>query len=179
MRCGDPDNPSGPCFTSRGTPCRLPVRAGFTRCQLHGGATPAAKIKAETMLAQARLPAIEALFEILDQFHATTCAMCGFPKGDADEKRMIIQTCKTVLDRTGMGPHATLELAKQSDGDLNLELLSPDERLHLLDLLAQVKAIKRTVRERQSGLVGVEIPSAPDAAQILALPAPEDPRWSF
>jgi len=149
MKCGDDANPSGPYICASGRPCKRDVRPGFTRCNLHGGANPAAKIKAEQLMAQSRLPAIEALFSILDQFAANTCATCGFPRGDTDEKRMIVRTCQTILDRAGMGPHAILEIARQGDGDINLDVLLPEERGELLAHLAQIREIKGRARARQ------------------------------
>lgn len=153
MKCGDPNNPGGPYIKHNGQPCGREVRPGMTRCNLHGGSNPSAKIKAEQMMAQARLPAIEALFRIVEQFESNPCKTCGFPQGDTDEKRMIIQACKTILDRAGMGPRATLELAKQTDGDLNLELLQPQERSSMLEALAVIKQIKESLRDRQRGVV--------------------------
>jgi hypothetical protein len=152
MKCGDPTNPAGPYITASGKPCGRDVRPGFTRCNLHGGNSPAAKIKAEQLMAQCRLPAIESLFSIIEQFQENMCPTCGYPKGDSDEKRMIVRTCQTILDRAGMGPHSTLEIARQTDGDINLELLEPDEKATLLSLLAQVKEIKSVVRTRQQAV---------------------------
>lgn len=149
MKCGDPTNPSGPYIKANGQPCGRDCRPGFTRCNLHGGNNPASKIKAEQLMAQARMPAIEALYSILDQFEKVTCPTCGFPTGDTDEKRMIVRTCQTILDRCGMGPHSVLEIARQTDGDIDLSALTPDERGSLLGLLAQIKEIKAAVRERQ------------------------------
>jgi len=100
------------------------------------------------MMAACRLPAIENLFSIIDQFSRNPCAICGFPKGDTDEKRMIIRACQTVLDRSGMGPHATLDLVPQTDGDLPLALLTESERGVLLGALAQIKDVKDTIRLR-------------------------------
>lgn len=153
MKCGDPTNPAGPYIKANGSPCGRDCKAGFTRCNLHGGANPAAKIKAEQMMAQCRLPAIEALFTIIDQFSENTCPSCGFPKGDADEKRMIIRASQTVLDRAGMGPHSVLEIARQTDGDIDINLLTSDERGELLAHLAQIKEIKANVRARQTAVV--------------------------
>src|SRR4051812_8155917 len=97
-----------------GLPCKRQVPPGFTRCSLHGAANVSAKIKSEQMLAQARLPACEALFNIIDRHEADTCPSCGFPaKGDVDTVKMIIRACQVILDRTGMGPRASLELVKQ------------------------------------------------------------------
>lgn len=149
MKCGDPTNPAGPYICASGKPCGRDVRPGFTRCNLHGGNSPAAKIKAEQLMAQCRLPAIEALFSILEQFESNMCPSCGYPKGDTDEKRMIVRTCQTILDRAGMGPHSVLEIARQTDGDINLELLTSEERGELLAHLAQIKEIKQNVRTRQ------------------------------
>ena len=151
MKCGDPNNPAGPGLTVHGVPCQHNLTLGFVRCAVHGGGNPASIIKAEQAMAQARLPAIEALFTILEQFSTSTCGACGFPRGDADEKRMIIQACRVVLDRAGMGPRAIIELTTQSDGDINIELLSDDERARLLGYLAQIRAIKDVIRLRQVG----------------------------
>jgi hypothetical protein len=144
MTCGDHGGKK-----ANGDPCKQQVKLGFTRCPLHGAANPISKIKAEQMLAIARIPAIEALYKILDQFDQNTCTTCGFPVGTAEEKRMIIQACRTILDRTGMGPHSTFTLTPQTDGPLNLEILTPEERGELLGHLAQIKAIKDTIRKRQ------------------------------
>jgi len=153
MKCGDPNNPAGPYIRANGLPCGRDVRPGFTRCNLHGGANPAAKIKAEQMMAQCRLPAIENLFSILEQFAGNTCATCGFPIGDADEKRMIIRACQTVLDRAGMGPHSILEIARQTDGDINMDALLDQEKGELLALLAQIREIKARAKARQTTTV--------------------------
>ena len=136
---------------ANGDPCGREVRAGFTRCNMHGGATPAAKIKAEQALALARMPAIESLHTILDQFSSQTCGACGFPKGDAEEKRVVISAARAVLDRTGMGPQSVVELTAQSDGAIDVALLTEEERARLLAALAEIKDIKASVRLRQMG----------------------------
>lgn len=153
MKCGDPTNPDGPYIRANGRTCERDVKPGFTRCYLHGGGTVTAKIKAEQMLARVRLPAIESLNNIIEQFESLVCQTCGYPMGSTDEKRMIVSACKTVLDRTGMGPNATLTIVPQHDGDLNLELLTQLEREALVGHLVQVKALKETVRARQLSAV--------------------------
>jgi hypothetical protein len=132
----------------------------MTRCSLHGGKGPASIIKAQTMMATARLPAIEALYTILEQFESSRCGLCGFPTGDTDEKRMIIQACRTVLDRCGMGPSQTINTAPQKDADLNIELLTPEERGELYALLAQVNELRARVHQRQTQIVST--PGMPD-----------------
>lgn len=153
MKCGDPNNPAGPFIKANGSPCQRDVQPGRTRCYLHGGSAPAAKIKAEQMMAQARMPAIEALFRIIEQFEQNPCLTCGFPTGDTDEKRMIIQACRTILDRTGMGPTSTVNVAKQTDGDVDLTLLDELERQQLREHLTAVRALKNAAKERQQQIV--------------------------
>jgi hypothetical protein len=136
---------------ANGEPCHRDVKPGFTRCSLHGGQKAGAKIKAELALAVLRVPSIEALHLIIDQFLSDTCPTCNYPKGDAEEKRVIVSTARTILDRTGMGPTSKLELTSQHDGAVNLDLLTTDEKATLLAALAQVRAIKDALRTRQAG----------------------------
>lgn len=167
MKCGDANNPAGPFIKSNGQCCRRDVKPGFTRCNLHGGASPASKIKAEQMMAQCRLPAIEVLFSIIEQFESNICPMCNYPKGDTDEKRMIVKTCQTVLDRAGMGPHQVLEISRQLDGDINLDALLPEEKGDLLALLAQIREIKARAKTRQTTMVSDPTSALKDAGNTV------------
>lgn len=141
MKCGAPK-------ASSGLPCQRGVAPGFTRCNLHGGANPAAKIKAEQSLAQARLPACEALFDIIERYDHTTCVTCGYPSGDTDQQKVILRAAQIILDRTGLGPRATLELARQTDGDLDLDLLTEGEMAELDRLLTEVRDLKTKIKFR-------------------------------
>lgn len=134
---------------------------GGDKCYLHGGNSPAAKTKAETMLALARIPAIEAIHKVLevseriiDQFMDDTCLTCGYPKGDVEEKEALIralrttaQTCASILDRTGMGPTAKLELV-QSDGNLDTTAMTDLEKAEMVAIAAQYRELKERVRAR-------------------------------
>ena len=148
MKCGDPNNPGGVGHKANGDPCQRQVFPGMTRCNLHGGANPAAKIKAEQMLAQARLPACEALYEIIDTWQRAECAICHHPSADVDMLKTIIRAAQVILDRTGVGPRSTVEVTKQSDGDLDLDLLTDVEMEQLDLLLGQLKDFKQGVRVR-------------------------------
>lgn len=150
MKCGDPNNPDGPGMTRYGKNCQRDCEPAHTRCYLHGGRTPGAIIKAQQTMAVLRFPVIETLAGIVEQFNMGTCLSCGFPTGDTDEKRMVIRACEAILDRCGMGRSQTITVTPQSDGDLDLALLSPGERTTLLAAILQVKAIKSAVRERQN-----------------------------
>jgi hypothetical protein len=159
MKCGEINRQNG-------LPCKRNAGIGFTKCSLHGGHNVTAKIKAEQMLAQARLPACEALFDIIDQWQAETCGTCGYPKTDTDTAKVIIRAAQVILDRTGVGPRATLEVTKQTDGDLDLDLLTDQEMARMDFLLAELKALKDGVRVRlglgaQPHVVSV-LPATPD-----------------
>lgn len=97
-----------------GLPCRRYVGPGFTRCNLHGGATPLARQAATEALARAALPAAEAMFDIIDRFHHETCPTCGLPNGDPTP---VIRAAQIVLDRTGFGPSSTLHLEPPPQND--------------------------------------------------------------
>lgn len=144
MTCGD----NGGISRRSGAPCKRIPASGHTRCAKHGGLLPEARIKAENALALVRLPAIEALHDILAQSEEPTCATCGYPTHDTEEKRVVLAAAKIVLDRTGFGPRATVELTRQSDGALDLSHLTTEERGELLGLLAQVQEVKERVRVR-------------------------------
>src|SRR4051812_22819568 len=81
-----------------GRQCGRSVAVGYTVCNFHGGANPAAKQAAERALAVARMPAIEALLMIVEQFLEVTCATCGYPRHDSDEQRVVVRAAQTILD---------------------------------------------------------------------------------
>jgi hypothetical protein len=156
VKCNSPKHGSG-------LPCQRDVAPGFTRCNLHGGANPAAKIKAEQMLAQARMPACEALYDIIERYQLATCPTCLLPTGDIDQQKVIIRAAQVILDRSGMGPRSTVEHTKQTDGDLDLELLT-DAEMQEMDLhLTALKELKTRVRQRL-GMLPTPAPAlAPEA----------------
>lgn len=140
IKCGRP--------RTNGQPCNNKPMPGSVACSLHGGANLSAKIKAEQMLAQARLPACEALYDILENWQRATCLACGYPSGDTNLLKTIIRACQVILDRTGMGPRTTIEVIKQTDGDLDLDLCTEDELKLLDDRLDALKEIKTGIRAR-------------------------------
>lgn len=167
MKCGDPTGAGGPGHRRNGLPCNRERAPGMTRCNLHGGANPAAKIKSEQMLAQARLPACEALFEIIDRWHAEDCLTCGYPKaGDIDTTKTIIRACQVILDRTGIGPRSTVETVPQKDGDLDLDLLTDDEMARLDFLLGEVKILKTNIRVRLAQIAHPDAASTAPASEV-------------
>jgi hypothetical protein len=79
--------------------CRRACAPGFTRCNLHGGAAPAALREAGRMLAIARLPAARVPLQIIDDYFADACDACGRPESDA---LLALNAAKEVLNRTGL-----------------------------------------------------------------------------
>lgn len=173
MKCGDPNNPLGPQLTLTGQPCGNQCIPPTNRCYQHGGASPGSLIKAKVALAALRLPAIEVAFNammalhiLIEQWQSSTCSACGLPMGTLEEKEQLIKaavgaakTCMAILDRTELGPKATLEV-KQSDGDLNLEQFTLDEQAELHALMAQFTDLKERVRRRIMGVV-IDIDAVP------------------
>jgi hypothetical protein len=152
-------------ITSKGTPCKRQAAPGFTRCNLHGAATPGAKQVAAQMLAQARVPGIEALHDIIAQFLEVRCQQCGYPTGDTETQRTVIAAAKVVLDRTEFGPHSTVTVTNDNaQNDLNLAQLTQDERAELAVLVAQLGDLKARVKARLALVLGDEAP--PDDATI-------------
>jgi len=128
------------------------------------------------MLAIARIPAIEGLFrayhtlnDLLDTFESPTCAACGIPNAFGVEAKTImracqalVRTCGIILDRTGIGPHSTLEV-KQSDGVLDLRLLTDEERATITGQLASLRETKERIKARLNSLAfGMPAPDADD-----------------
>jgi hypothetical protein len=157
MKCGD----NGGLSRLTGLPCGRDVPRGFRNCFLHGGATPGAKMLAERTLAAARMPAIEALHKILHDWGADVCDKCGRP--NYENAHPVIRAAQIILDRTGFGPKATIEVTKPGDdGGLDIELLTPGERDRLAGLLGQLRELKDQVRARLAG---------GDEAEVLGLAA--------
>lgn len=151
-----PNGPSVQCAhvfgddqpTKRGKQCGRMCKFGFAYCNFHGGSTAPAKAQAEKMIALARMPAIEALYNIVEQFNEQTCGTCGYPNGEKETQTPVIRAAQVILDRTGMGPASVLEV-KQNDGEkMDLSLLTSEERGELLALMAQMKDLKARIKLR-------------------------------
>ena len=119
-----------------GFPCRRHVAPGFTRCALHGGHTPLARQAAAEALARAALPAAEVMFDIIDRWQQTRCPTCGMPSGDPSP---VIRAAQIVLDRTGFGPSATMQVAPAPEYAL-------PSHLTLAQLADRAEAVARRLR---------------------------------
>jgi len=56
-------------------------------------------------------PAIDALDEVVERYRATRCPTCGLPTGDPGP---VIRIAQLALDRSGLGPSATLSVQTAS-----------------------------------------------------------------
>lgn len=141
MICGRPR-------ASDGQPCERQVSIGFNSCWFHGGKTPAAKHQAEKALAYARMPAIEALCTIIHEWQTNQCPVCKGPDTRGESLHPVIRAAQIILDRTGFGPKATLEVAKPEGSDLDVALLNEDERYRMSRLLKELRTLKGEIRAR-------------------------------
>jgi DNA replication initiation complex subunit (GINS family) len=141
---------------------------------MHGGHVPQALVKAKTSLALLRLPAIEALYLVVEQLERIVrqatddlCPHCGYPNWGDNEQNIVIKACarltqaaNAVLDRTDMGPKATLEV-KQSDFDIDLKQLIPAEEKEFDDIVANFEAFKARVNQRLHVAAFATLPDDP------------------
>lgn len=141
----------GSLQTANGMPCRRRPPVGFTVCIRHGARAPQNIAKAERLLAAARVPAISGVMDIIDQWAEDTCKECGYPRrGDSEQQRTIIQAAKTVLDRAGLGPRATLDIRSKPDPGVDVSKLTESEAKELEQLLDAVETFKARVKVRLS-----------------------------
>jgi len=94
-----------------GERCRRYPIAGGNVCIFHGGGTPQAQQAARKRLLGLVEPIIEVFEEIVETWHGTRCETCGRPTGDPGP---IIRIGQLALDRSGLGPSATLSLEQAS-----------------------------------------------------------------
>lgn len=141
----------GSLQTFSGLPCKRWPKAGYTVCIKHGERAPQTVQKAERVLAAARIPAIAFLLDSVEQYMAEECQECGFPKGSLKERKFMLSMVTKILDRTGLGPRATLDIrALQGDTDLDVENLTDDEGAALAGLLQGLRELKARVAARRA-----------------------------
>ena len=97
--------------TRDGESCRRAPVPGGRRCNFHGGYSPQSLKLAQETLAAGALPALGELFEIkndlMDGWRGSRCDACGRLKSDPNP---IIRIITTILDRSGFGPGAKLDV---------------------------------------------------------------------
>lgn len=162
-KCGDTGG-----LNRWGDPCKREVAEGYTRCAQHGAKSPSAIAKAEQALALARMPAIEHLYDMLEQYAKDTCPTCNYPRRDSEQARVELALCKAVLDRTGLPPRVGIEVTTKNEDGLNMDLLTTEERTEVFSMASRMKAIKAAVRARTLGtLTNTDMVGSTFAAQAV------------
>lgn len=145
---------SGKCGslqTADGLPCGRQPKAGYTVCRKHGERAPATIAKAERILAAARIPALNVLLDVVDQWEEDVCDTCGFPRHSVKETKMFVATAKAILDRAGMGPRSTIDINARSTSDQSIDVkgLTDEEKVELRELLEPLERFRARVAARQ------------------------------
>ena len=104
---------------------------------MHGGHAPQVQQAAKARLIAMVEPVLAAFEEIVAIWRGTRCESCGKPTGDPVP---VIRVGQLVLDRAGLGPHATMEMVAPSNPYADL---SEDELIERLEtLLDSAKAAR-------------------------------------
>lgn len=142
--------------TNSGHPCKRTCAPGFTRCNLHGGHTPQARLAAVELLAKAAIPASAALLDILSAFGRERCDSCGMPTGDPAP---VLRAAQIVLDRTGFPAGIDVKVAAADTAPppwVTLLPWIPDERFELMHQWLQEAADAKRRNDTWSGEASVE-----------------------
>ena len=95
--------------TSSGGPCKRAPIVGGTVCALHGGRAPQTVRVALDALAAFRLPAVRVPIQVILDWEADACDVCGRAKGDP---RPVLAAAKMILDRTGLPGATALQVSR-------------------------------------------------------------------
>ncbi len=169
--------------TSRsGERCRRQPIPGGTVCAVHGGKAPQTVAAAKLRLLEAVEPAIARLLRFIET-PPGLCDVCG----RSDDTAAIVSAIRTVLDRAGLGPTATMQVTTTEPSHGEYADMSEDELIaHLEETLESARAI-RDLKQRQFDAIdavvvddGVFIPeddSGPEAGTPhgIADPVVDDP----
>ena len=117
--------------TSGGSSCRrYPIKGG-TRCVLHGGGSPLARMEAERRLLYGVSLALDRLLDALSEHeHEGECPTCGCNASSRDPNTL--RAAIALLDRSGFGPGLKLTTEDREDGirEVRVTIVEPDpERL--------------------------------------------------
>ncbi len=113
-----------------GEQCGSSALAGAVVCRKHGGAAPHVKEAAAKRLTEGSLTAADILHKLMkDRDEGPECPFCkrGMPRDD----NILLRAATAILDRTGLGPSAKLEVDASVDIAF-LEYLT-DEQLAQID----------------------------------------------
>lgn len=135
-QCTGTNRQDGPCR-------RAPIRGG-TVCSQHGGKAPQTIQRAAEALTLGREPAIGVFLDILErgQELGNQCVHCG----RRDDIALVLRAAQIVLDRTGLGPTANLNVNSKRDKPDPAAAWPTEMSTEQVDTVAAVLAVARVVR---------------------------------
>lgn len=169
------DNRCGSLETHDGYPCPRRPAVGYTVCQIHGGSDVAvAKHEAERLLATGRIHAVRWMLTEIEQAMKDPCPECGYPRNSAKDKKRLDALATKILDRTGLGPKATLTIeAQQKADDLDLSTLLAEELVMFDELMQALDKLRERVLARRAHEAANTIDALGSTViEPVALPAP-------
>ena len=149
-------NPARQCTgTNReGERCQRQPIPGGTVCVNHGGKAPQTIAAAKQRLLEGVEPAIARLLRFIEA-PPGLCNTCG----RCDDTGAIVGAIRTLLDRAGLGPHATMEVVQPHHEDLSA--------LTLEELAQRAERIAKDCREAADCEAARLLPDATDAVRLL------------
>jgi len=154
-------------------------------CIMHGGAAPQVQKSAKARLLAGADLAIDYLLNLLTP--KPPCEHCG--RSDADRDPVVVRACQLVLDRSGYGPTATMEVVAaphdledlDDDDAIDRAQARLDRAQQMLTLVRRAKSDDDAAPDVKDGVLliddGFEVP--PAAAGDGAPPVDADPPWTI
>jgi hypothetical protein len=136
----------------QGERCRRQPIAGGAICVMHGGRAPQVLAAAKLRLLEVVEPAIARLLRFIEA-PPGQCDVCG----RCDDTSAIVSAIRTVLDRSGLGPSASLTVTAAP----------PDETPHTTEeLLARAELLVSALREQLADEPAQQLPARSDEGAV-------------
>jgi hypothetical protein len=136
----------------QGERCRRQPIAGGAICTMHGGRAPQILAAAKLRLLEAVEPAIARLLRFIEA-PPGLCHVCG----RSDDTSAIVAAIRTVLDRAGLGPSASLAVTAAP----------PDETPHTTEeLLRRAERLVGALREQLEAEAAQQLPARSDEGAV-------------
>ena len=137
--------------TAAGGNCKRSPIPGGSRCVLHGGATPLARMEAERRLLLGVSFALDRLLDaVSEHHHALPCPACGCNPSRNDPNT--IRAATALLDRSGFGPGVKLQHTTEEDElrEIRVHIVKPDpEQLAEYEASDRAALAARTAKYNQ------------------------------
>ena len=141
--------------TAAGGNCKRSPIPGGSRCVLHGGATPLARMEAERRLLLGVSFALDRLLDaVSEHHHALPCPACGCNPSRNDPN--VLRAAVALLDRSGFGPGLRLQHSNEEDDqglrEIRVRIIepSPEQLAADEDSDREVAAARQAARQANS-----------------------------